>query len=349
VRILGLIARKMTPAQIAGAQTLWRQCIASDYKNCVPAIPSSPQLARRDEAAASPSTQAEKGAAPGAATEADTERRGRAGFPPASDRAGTEKRCLQIESEEVEKTTKCFADEYERLGHNQTESAGVVADAIVGRCRAANAGRMNDTFFPFCSGRGVTAAEYDKAIAPYFAHAREAVLSQIVEERTPGPQPRPPSSQVARGDEKAASPPAAQNEVTSTGTGFFVSDRGHMVTNAHVVDGCQAMRASSGGALRKMFVDEETDLALYIASERPAAFARLRGGRGARPGERRSVCAGRQQGNQITRRHRRRSGALYRAAGVPERSGRDGGRSRERRLEVSTPRAADFASSAIRF
>jgi S1-C subfamily serine protease len=73
--------------------------------------------------------------------------------------------------------------------------------------------------------------------------------------------------------------------VTSTGTGFFVSDRGHIVTNAHVVAGCQVLRASSGGPLRKVAVDEESDLALYIAAERPGAFARLRGGRGARPGE----------------------------------------------------------------
>jgi len=195
VRILGLIGRKMTPEQIAGAQTLWRQCIASDYKNCVPAIPSSTQVARRDDAAASPLTAGEKGAA--------------------------EKRCVQIRSDEVEKTAKCFADEYERLGHNQTESASVVADVIIGRCRTSDAARMNEKYFSLCGDVGVARRDYDKAMEPYFARAREAVLSQIVEERTPNPQPRSPPSQVARPDDKIASPPTAQNEVRSTGTDFF--------------------------------------------------------------------------------------------------------------------------------
>jgi len=39
------------------------------------------------------------------------------------------------------------------------------------------------------------------------------------------------------------------------------------------------------GPLRKVSVDEESDLALYIASEKPDATARVRGGRGARAGE----------------------------------------------------------------
>jgi S1-C subfamily serine protease len=69
------------------------------------------------------------------------------------------------------------------------------------------------------------------------------------------------------------------------GTGFFVSETGHIVTNAHVVKGCRTVRSSRGGALRKAFVDEESDLAIYIASEKPDGIARLRGGRGARAGE----------------------------------------------------------------
>jgi hypothetical protein len=39
------------------------------------------------------------------------------------------------------------------------------------------------------------------------------------------------------------------------------------------------------GALQRVFIDGESDLALYIAPEKPAAYARLRGGRGARAGE----------------------------------------------------------------
>jgi TPR repeat protein len=92
--------------------------------------------------------------------------------------------------------------------------------------------------------------------------------------------------QVARREEKIAPRPATpRNEVTSTGTGFFVSETGHVVTNAHVVEGCQTVRASRGGPLRKISVDEESDLALYTTSEKTDAIARLRGGRGARAGE----------------------------------------------------------------
>jgi TPR repeat protein/S1-C subfamily serine protease len=93
------------------------------------------------------------------------------------------------------------------------------------------------------------------------------------------------ASQVARREDKAAPSTTLRTEVASTGTGFFVSETGHIVTNAHVVKDCQTVRSSRGGTLRKVSVDEESDLAIYIASEKPDTFARLRGGRGARAGE----------------------------------------------------------------
>jgi S1-C subfamily serine protease len=80
-------------------------------------------------------------------------------------------------------------------------------------------------------------------------------------------------------------PPTRRNEVASSGTGFFVSETGHVVTNAHVVKGCQTVRSSRGDVLREVSVDKESDLALLIASEKPDAVAQLRGGRGARVGE----------------------------------------------------------------
>jgi peptidylprolyl isomerase len=91
----------------------------------------------------------------------------------------------------------------------------------------------------------------------------------------------PPSTR----EPKVAPPNTASKTVSSTGTGFFVSENGHIVTNAHVVDGCQVVRSSRGGLLRKIAKDDESDLALYIASEKPDGIARLRGGRGARAGE----------------------------------------------------------------
>ena len=90
---------------------------------------------------------------------------------------------------------------------------------------------------------------------------------------------------VARREDEVTSPPTARNKVSLTGTAFFVSQTGHIVTNAHVADGCQTVRASRGGTLRKISTDKASDLALYVASERPNSFARLRGGRGAKAGE----------------------------------------------------------------
>jgi S1-C subfamily serine protease len=89
------------------------------------------------------------------------------------------------------------------------------------------------------------------------------------------------SPRVARREDKDA----PRNEVASTGTGFFVSEAGHIVTNAHVVEGCKTVRSALQGTLRRVSVDEESDLALYIASEKTDAIARLHGGRGARAGE----------------------------------------------------------------
>lgn len=68
------------------------------------------------------------------------------------------------------------------------------------------------------------------------------------------------------------------NTISSTGTGFFVSLRGHLMTNSHVVSGCKRLMArwTSGEtfATKLVAVDTQNDLAL-LKSERvstPAAF-----------------------------------------------------------------------------
>ncbi len=72
----------------------------------------------------------------------------------------------------------------------------------------------------------------------------------------------------------------------ATGSGFFISAQGHVVTNAHVVTGCRAIRFGDGSvALLKAF-EPSSDLALLqAAGARDVAPLSLRAGRGIRLGD----------------------------------------------------------------
>jgi len=70
-----------------------------------------------------------------------------------------------------------------------------------------------------------------------------------------------------------------------TGTGFFISADGYVLTNAHVIDDCKAISvrpAASGGkdvVSKLVGADYAQDLALIKAPIKPPAYARLRAGR----------------------------------------------------------------------
>lgn len=77
--------------------------------------------------------------------------------------------------------------------------------------------------------------------------------------------------------------------LVSTGTGFYVSDRGHVLTNNHVVEGCnrttiQPMGASAVDA-DVISTNEDVDLALLNAPVVPHARAAFRAERSVRQGE----------------------------------------------------------------
>lgn len=75
----------------------------------------------------------------------------------------------------------------------------------------------------------------------------------------------------------------------TTGSGFVVAARGYVLTNRHVVRGCQAVRVRpEGGAARPATVvalDPDDDLALLRTDTTFGAVAAFRGGRDPRAGE----------------------------------------------------------------
>lgn len=82
------------------------------------------------------------------------------------------------------------------------------------------------------------------------------------------------STENAAASPEASPPPAepASNEGTVTvGTGFFVSEHGYILTNAHVVSGCRQIQTRDGRQAALASKDERIDLALLkIEGDSPA-------------------------------------------------------------------------------
>ena len=87
-------------------------------------------------------------------------------------------------------------------------------------------------------------------------------------EPQPQPQPLPGSTDDIKPN---------QTYKVASGTGFYVSDEGHIITNNHVIDGCTDMKVHSKGLTLETIqiaTDAPNDLALLKVSEVPSyAFA----------------------------------------------------------------------------
>ena len=90
--------------------------------------------------------------------------------------------------------------------------------------------------------------------------------------------------------ERQALPPSApsQPELAGSGTGFYISAKGHILTNAHVVERCSSLGveaiSKSPIPARLVASDARNDLAVLQTNERASRFARFRAG-GVRQGE----------------------------------------------------------------
>jgi S1-C subfamily serine protease len=98
---------------------------------------------------------------------------------------------------------------------------------------------------------------------------------------SPRPDPFARPSQVARPSAPPAAPPREKSG--SSGTGFFVSSRGHVLTNHHVIDNCSAITVALGESIsqsaRVVATDSKNDLALLATTGvAPGAVPNLRMG-----------------------------------------------------------------------
>ena len=132
--------------------------------------------------------------------------------------------------------------------------------------------------------REKSAASRDR-VAALMPPRQIAEAQRLAREWRPGPSAAEPSPRPgAFGRRPDGGRPPAGRGVVSTGSGFFVSSEGHVLTNAHVVRDCAAVHAPPGVAVRVVARDDASDLAL-LDGPPSGAVAPFRAGRGIRPGD----------------------------------------------------------------
>lgn len=123
------------------------------------------------------------------------------------------------------------------------------------------------------AAQGDETAAYNREIV-----ARNMTPSQLAQAQSLARTWRP------KGTPAEISEPSVAPKLHGTGSGFFVSSRGDVLTNAHVVNECRQVRVA--GAMAKVAaVASGNDLALIATGAKPTDIAVFKEGRGARLGE----------------------------------------------------------------
>ncbi|NLH80707.1 MAG: trypsin-like peptidase domain-containing protein [Phyllobacteriaceae bacterium] len=107
------------------------------------------------------------------------------------------------------------------------------------------------------------------------------------EQRSTPSEPQPQRDQAK--EEKPAETPSKKGPSLSTGTGFFVDDVGHLMTNAHVVEDCDEtqVKLPDGRTAAATILARTTqnDLAVLKVDLKPTAVAKFRSGAQIRLGD----------------------------------------------------------------
>jgi S1-C subfamily serine protease len=172
-------------------------------------------------------------------------------------------------------------DDLAALAVGESPKQGILVDFRIDTHGSARAG------LPVYGVRGgagyVFVARYDDATGRgklrWFA-ADASQMNRVA--AVPKIEPMPDPGEADRKGSRQPDPPPDQQEKQksiSTGTGFFVSEAGEIVTNAHVVKDCDAPQLTAGresATARVLARDEDKDLALLDSSLRPRVAPTLR-------------------------------------------------------------------------
>lgn len=161
-----------------------------------------------------------------------------------------------------------YADAQNALGFSYDHGEGVPRDAL----RAY-------MWFNLAAAKGNERAARNREIVAFRMSSEQLAEAQrLTREWKPG-----------RHTESAAiagSPSSGALEKALAGTAFFVSKKGHLLTNRHVVHDCQQIRlAGSDNPLKVLPQDEVNDLALLQTTGKPKAVAVFRAANDLRQGE----------------------------------------------------------------